>query len=40
MELFEKILEKYENKRIKRDCKALMKKIRSTYLLVLNHQEI
>ena len=26
MELFEKILEKYENKRIKRDCKALMKK--------------
>ena len=26
MELFEKISEKYENKRIKRDCKALMKK--------------
>lgn len=26
MELFEKILEKYVNKRIKCDCKALMKK--------------
>ena len=26
MELFEKISEKYENKRIQRDCKALMKK--------------
>ena len=26
MEVFEKILKKYENKRIKNDCKALMKK--------------
>ena len=36
MEVFEKILKKYENKRIKSDCKALMKKmvkIRNLYCI-------
>ena len=40
MELFEKILEKYVNKRIKRDCKALMKKgLRKQYKEVFDFFE-